>query len=945
MTTHPSRRWRWWLAGCLLIFCAAGGGIGFVLGTSPGRDWLAEQLSSALSSGSQTVKVENIHLTRGMRVGVGRVRVGDSEGAWLEVRGVETQWSLRPLFDGRIEIRSLRVGQFNLRRWPAGDEQDNSSNSMLRLPRFAVESMEVGHVQLSAGAVGVPVELLNLRGRVEGGGEGSVHVGIRADAERVGVDAIPASHVVADVQLLYSNPRLELSGSLNGDGFRTSGQVQFPGDGAWPTGHLRAEVDGTSTLVANPWPDVTFSQIATTVNCGPRPDGLEVAQVHLVASHLRFGEMALESATVATQVQRSPAKPGLSLEADSHLEQFSFGNISVTGAVVRVVGPWGDFDVSGRAAGNFAQAFSLEAGGHLRWDEGRWDVALNQASARWAALQARLTESLAIQMQGGMSSIRGAAILEPFDLASLSDLGMEMPKGKLEGQVRLGGTLASPEIQGEATCGPVGMGTGAWAALPSAEGSCRFSVSGGILRVSTSIQTTTNGELHAEAQVPVRISLVPWALNLDRDADLSLQLQAGLNLALFNHTEYFSSSRLGGQIHLSVAHQGPIHGGTVTGTCVLARGEYENYVLGTVIREAHVRLVSSGESLIIESGRATDGGKGRLVLKGFVRLDPTEGFPYELEADIQKASLLRRPDAEATISGKVEVSGTLFRFGVDGDLQLDNAVVDLRNLRMPAPAVLEPDSQIEPAVEKRLQSEGLALRLALSIPGTLYIRGRELDSAWAGHLILEHEHGQPGLSGYLEPRRGTLLLLKRKFKLEEGRIDFDNRWPSEPLLRLAATFSRADLSARVQLIGSVSDPEWTLTSDPPLPKDEILARILFGEGLSSLTPVQAFSLASEAARLGKLGGGAGWLGKVQAAVGIDRVEIRENGQDSAKTEVAVGKYLGDRSYVEMRRATAVDTTDRARFYMEHELWPNIVVEAESGLEMRSGIGLFWKLDY
>ena len=202
-----------------------------------------------------------------------------------------------------------------------------------------------------------------------------------------------------------------------------------------------------------------------------------------------------------------------------------------------------------------------------------------------------------------------------------------------------------------------------------------------------------------------------------------------------------------------------------------------------------------------------------------------------------------------------------------------------------------------------------------------------------------------GLSGYLEPRRGTLLLLKRRFKLEEGRIDFDHRWPPEPQLRLTAAFSRADLSARVQLIGSVGNPELTLTSEPPLPKDEIMARILFGEDVSSLTPLQALSLASEASSLGKVGGGAGWLGKVQSAVGIDRVEIRENGQDSTQSEVAVGKYLGDRSYIEMRRATAIDTTDRARFYMEHELWPNIVVEAESGLEMRSGIGLFWKRDY
>ena len=946
MNTRRTSRWRWFGMGVLLILCAVGGGMGFVLGTSPGRDWLASTLSDALSSETQTVRVEQIQLARGMRVALGRVTVGDAGGAWLEVHNVEIRCIFRPLLDGRIELRSLRAGQIQWRRLPAGEEKNSLEDSMLSLPRFTVESLVVDDVQFSAEAVGVSVAVSNLRGRVEGGGEGSVRVGIRANAERVEVDRHAVTHMATDLELLYSSARLELSGSVNADGLRTSGQVQFLSEGAWPTGNLRAEVEGSSLLPTQQWPDLAVARVVATANCGPRPDGLDVLQLHVVAQNIRYGEMALKSATVATQVQRSPAGSGWSLEANSRLEQFTGAGVSVTGAEAHVAGPWGDLAVSGKAAGDYVQAFALELGGRLRWGEDRWDVELHQASARWADMHMRLTESLAIQMQGDQSELRGAAILEPFDLGFLSSsLGTYRLSGSLAANMRLGGTLASPEIQGEVTCGPVAIQSNVWAGLPSIEGACPFSVSGGVVRLSASIHAGTHAEIHAEAQVPMQISLVPWMFRLDSEGDWRLNLQAGMNLALFNDTEFFASSRMGGQLDLSVAHQGPLHDGTVTGSCVLVHGEYENYVLGTVIREARWRLISSGDSLVIESGSATDGGKGRLELKGQVHLNVHEGLPYELTLNIQKASLLRRPDAEATVSGKLGVVGTLSQFGVEGDLQLDNAVVDLRNIRRSVPAVLEPDTHVEIAPETRSSGDSLALRLALAIPGTLYVRGRELDSAWAGNLVLEQQQGQMGLSGYLEPRRGTLLLLKRRFKLEEGRIDFDNRWPPEPLLRLSAAFSRADLSARVQLIGSVSHPELTLTSEPPLPKDEILARILFGEDMSSLTPMQALSLASEAASLGKLGRGAGWLGKVQSAVGIDRVEIRENGQDAAKSEVAVGKYVGDRSYVEMRRATAIDTTDRARFYMEHELWPNIVVEAESGLEMRSGIGLFWKRDY
>jgi translocation and assembly module TamB len=690
---------------------------------------------------------------------------------------------------------------------------------------------------------------------------------------------------------------------------------------------------------------------------------------------------------------------------------------------------------------------------------------LKQAAVNWAGAQARLTEPLRIRIQGDQTSIQGAAKMESFDLSSVSNAAYGALDGRVAAELRLGGTLAAPEFEGEASCHQLAARAKGWVPLPPVDGSGRFSVSGGVLRISAKAGMATNGSAHLKAQMPVQVSLVPWELSLDGNRDLSVDVEAGLNLArlvdseanpalgalegrldadlrvrgtpahpradgevrckglstqtgmlepvpavggscrygysngilradaeagtatngsarlqaqipaqvslvpwelsldrerdllveldagldlaALNGLDVFANGRIGGRIDLSVAHVGSISSGAVTGSCVLVGGEYENYSLGTVIRKGQLKLVSSGKTLVVESGSATDGGKGRLTLSGNIRPDPSAGLPYELEIAGRQMRLLRRPDAEVTMSGQLALEGTLSRLRAVGDWQIDNALVNLGNLRPSPPAELEPAPvDRSPAAAARAPNpEAFVLRLGVAIPGSLYVRSGMLDTAWAGNLALAHERGKMGLSGYLEPRRGTVLLLKRPFKLEEGRIDFDGRWPPEPTLRLAAVYTRADLSARARITGPARDPEIALTSEPPLPEDEILSRILFGENMSSLTPLQAVSLASEAAKLRDVGGGGGVLHGVTAAMGIDRVELRENGQNSGAAEVAVGKYLGDKSYVEMRRAATIDSSGGARVFLEHELRPNVVLEAESGLEMRSGLGLFWKRDY
>ncbi len=637
----------------------------------------------------------------------------------------------------------------------------------------------------------------------------------------------------------------------------------------------------------------------------------------------------------------------VSLDVQGKMGHFQAGSLDIVGGEIDVSGLLHAPNLAAKVKGTVAgQTLDVDMGGRLRWSDSMVDLELKRASVLFAGLQAKAVEPVRVQVGGGTNVLSAAWRADVSDLTSVSVVSTQMVKGRLVADVRVRGSLAVPEIEGKIVCDGLEAPWTGLSSLSAVSGEGRFSLSNGLVAAWMSMGFATGGVVKAAVQAPVQLSFWPWIMRVNRYQSLMASVEAGLDLSILKGLDVFANGRIGGTIDLKVAHLGSLDSGSVTGRCVLTKGEYENFEYGTIIRGASINLVSQNDVLKVESGTASTGGKGRLSMTGTIQLDPSKGLPYDLEVTCNKARILHRPDADATVSGVVGIEGTLSSLRATGKLKLDEALVQLQNLRPTPPEALGGTATVRPMETVAGKANtNVVLSLAVDIPGTLYVRGRTLDSVWAGNMKFDYAGGGSGLSGYLEPRRGTLLLLKRPFKLSEGRIDFNKEWPPDPSLRLTATYSRPDLQAKVNIVGKTGNPEITLTSEPALPEDEILSRILFGKDMSTVTPLQAISLASEASKLKKIGGGTGVMGDVQEAVGIDRVEFREAGEGSGAPEVAAGKYLGDRSYVEMRRTTATAQPGKAQIYMEHELRPNIVLEAESGVEMRSGIGMFWKLDY
>ena len=143
------------------------------------------------------------------------------------------------------------------------------------------------------------------------------------------------------------------------------------------------------------------------------------------------------------------------------------------------------------------------------------------------------------------------------------------------------------------------------------------------------------------------------------------------------------------------------------------------------------------------------------------------------------------------------------------------------------------------------------------------------------------------------------------------------------------------------MTGRGSTPKIELSSEPSLPRDEIISRILFEKNVGELSAFEAAQLANTAAELSGGGiGGFGILNQIQNELGLDVLRVDTGA--SGGTTVSAGKYLREGVYVGVEQgALASDSNVK----VEVDVTDNISVETKIGNDASSDVGVNWKWDY
>jgi autotransporter translocation and assembly factor TamB len=575
---------------------------------------------------------------------------------------------------------------------------------------------------------------------------------------------------------------------------------------------------------------------------------------------------------------------------------------------------------------------SLHANASLSTGNGTWRINFHPFEVKYRNL---VTVALTGEVSPEQLALEGA--LTDFDVNGLPVVGFSNFTGRVSGGLVVAGSLAKPDIRAELDVTDFTSVEEVLDELPELNLHVSCALSGGRLLGSTVLTNAVRGSLAAGFNMPCELSFDPFLFKPDADA-MHAEIRADVDLGILNKLAVFSDQRLAGRLEMDL-----VYDQVSSGFIRLRNGSYEHYKWGVVLREMGFELEAEEAGMRVKSASATDGGTGHITMGGGVASNE-----LALSIDLSNAAIVRRDDAEATLSGNLNIEGLLFRPSVSGLLRINRADILVDNIAPVLPPLLvnydawAGTNKVDQVVERPPIPFGLDIEVDLA--DQVYAKSSMIDSIWGGNLHIKEVSEGISVKGVIKPQRGYVSFIGKKFRLVDGQIDLDGSVPSVPFMnRLTAEYSRGDFTAQLILNGRFDNPTLRMESIPAMPEDEILSHVLFGQEASSISTYQAYQLAAAAQQLSGGARGPGFIYQMRQAVGVDTLEWREAAGEGEASSVAAGKYLTPALYVEVNRS--LDEKGDTGMMAEYDITRHFSIETSTGAKMRPGIGLNWKNDY
>lgn len=548
------------------------------------------------------------------------------------------------------------------------------------------------------------------------------------------------------------------------------------------------------------------------------------------------------------------------------------------------------------------------------------------------------------------------ARLADLSLSTLALVGAGPPeglKGACSAEIRLTGSDARPSLAVTAKAQGIGLAGKAYQDMPVLSVALAASVADGQAGGTVDVSGVGARPVSLKASLPARFSLAPFVFDLPPDGALAASLAADTELKELSGLLAAFDTRMTGRFTANFTVSGTLAEPVAGGKAVLSGGTFQNAAAGTSLKNMELDLEAQGERIRLVNFSASDLKKGALKVSGEVDLAPEELFTVDASIALHKIILVDMDLAKATADGAIKISGKGTRLAVTGDVFLGPVAVNIPSslpTDVPQMEVVEinnPNAATGAADESRqppAAARDVTLDMKVALGEGVYVRGMGLESEWEGKLAITGTAAAPSIQGKIETLQGGgIEFFGRRLALTKGLITFTGAAPPNPLLDIKTSVAAADATCGIAVSGDAASPKIGLTSDPSMPNDEILSRILFGQSAGRITTFQALQLAQASASL-LTGGGDSLdvLSRTRRLAGLDELDFVPGEKGLSDTKLRAGKYLTKGVKVSVDQGMNADS---GAVSVEVDLTPNISLESRVGADSKQGVGVNWKWDY
>ncbi|MFH6786241.1 MULTISPECIES: translocation/assembly module TamB domain-containing protein [Methylobacterium] len=663
--------------------------------------------------------------------------------------------------------------------------------------------------------------------------------------------------------------------------------------------------------------------------------GTDLRQSPRVSGRLNADRLVAGSETIeAIRLDARPAPDGSDLVLQARARGFA-----LDGAARLVPAAPPRLDLARLSAVRGADRLALAGPATLTFrDEGVTvaGLAIAAGSGR-ASLDGTIGRNLDLRL--GLKSL-------PLALARIAAPSVSL-SGTLDGEASLAGPAASPEGRYALSLSRLVTPETRSAGLPPIDARASGRIEDGRAGLDGTVTAGRGVQLTLSGSLPV-----------EPGGALSLRTRGTVDAALANTLLAAGGQRLTGRVALDAGIAGTLQAPRIDGSAVLSGGSFTDPLNGVRLTDIQGRVTGRGDTIVIERLTAATRNGGTLQAQGRVAVEPAAGFPGNLTIRADRAELVSSP-LMTLISGlNLSLTGPLARTprvtGQVDVVSLDVSVPDrLPATVQPLPGIRHVNAppQTRARLAARSKREAAARRgrkappflatldLAVNAPGRITVRGRGIDAELGGSLRLTGTSAAPVANGAFAMRRGRIQIVGQRLDFTRGRLTFAGDLTA-PDLDFLAQSQAGDVTAKIAVTGPANQPDFALTSEPPLPQDEVLSRLLFKKASGGLSPFQALQLAQAVAQLSGGSGGPDVFESARKSLGLDSLDI----QAGAKGGAAVGlsRALGERVNVGVRAGARPEDSAATITY---DVTGRIKVQGEAGADGRTAVGVGAEWEY
>lgn len=510
-------------------------------------------------------------------------------------------------------------------------------------------------------------------------------------------------------------------------------------------------------------------------------------------------------------------------------------------------------------------------------------------------------------------------------------------EGTVVGKIDIGGTVKDPSVHFDLSSQSLTAMThkGAISIDVNARGSYKklaFHIE--------NIMATGDKGLNLSINGPISLNGLEAKLNVKGTVPLSFA-----DLLLAKRGAYVT-----GTAKIDTVLKGPLSQPQLIGHLSIDNGSFFDSKINLGLNNITIEGKLNGDHILIEKASSSSSEGGLVSASGRIFNDLHSDLVIHLEhANYNDGSMIL-----ATLSGDMTMTGYFLNdFIIGGDVTVEKAEVlvpdhfqnakflDIKNENLTKPiqktlerAEIKNTNKGIPASQE--SSSTVRLNMRITAQNQFFVRGRGLDTELGGRINLTGPLNDVHPVGEFRMIRGRFDILSQHLNFDQGQASFSGNL--NPTVYFVTNHNSGDIRVTVTVSGTIDNLDINFSSQPNLPQDEILARLIFNRSLNELSPFQLAQLAAAAADLVNPSN-TSLLNTLRSKIGLDDLDVIVD--EKGNTGLRIGRYIHNNIYLGLEAGSNGTTKGTINLDISRHL----KAKGSIGNEKNSSIGIFYERDY